>query len=208
MTFSSVYEILDAISTTRKQRFWDWFDGDALKSIWTTTDLSGTNTFGMDDNIDGGFKITTATTNGNRGQIEFNDVRSFTHNASVLIGVMKRATGSMLINMGMFNNTEIFANSFYNGGLVSNDSSDTNYELGTSTAAALSNTASSIAIDTNWRVHKLEFGASDVKLTIDGTLEVTKTTNLPTTKMQPAFGARSRGGAGDGHIRYMEVYNT
>ena len=49
MTFSSVYEMFDPLTTVRKQHFWDWFSGDDLRSTWNKNDISGTNVFAMED---------------------------------------------------------------------------------------------------------------------------------------------------------------
>ena len=50
---------------------------------------------------------------------------------------------------------------------------------------------------------------SDFQATIDGSLQVTKSTNLPTAKLEPVFGNWNiASGAKVGHITYMECYNT
>jgi hypothetical protein len=35
MTFDSVYEMTNPLTTVRKQHFWDWFSGDSLNARWT-----------------------------------------------------------------------------------------------------------------------------------------------------------------------------
>ncbi len=55
--FASIYEAKQALTTVQKQRFVEWFSGDALDSIWTQTNSVGTGTFGMQDDIDGDSKL-------------------------------------------------------------------------------------------------------------------------------------------------------
>jgi len=83
MTFNSVYEILDPISTIRKQRFWDWFDGDALRSWWAQTSFGAGGTVSMEDAVDEGLKIVTNTASLDGQQIDFNDERHYSETASI-----------------------------------------------------------------------------------------------------------------------------
>ena len=56
---------------------------------------------------------------------------------------------------------------------------------------------------------KLEFGASNIKMYIDGVLDVTKTTNRPGAALQPSFDVLTRDSSTNGSLtRYIEAYNT
>jgi hypothetical protein len=90
MTFDSVYEMTNPLTTVRKQHFWDYFSGSTLNSRWTTSNIVGTGTFGMADEVDGGFSIKAGATTGNASGIEFNDIRQYAHDGSVNIAVWKR----------------------------------------------------------------------------------------------------------------------
>lgn len=70
-----------------------------------------------------------------------------------------------------------------------------------------------MALDENWHHSKIEVrpnGNVEVLLTIDGTVEVTRTADLPTIPMQPiCYGIKRSTDAGDYiSIKYCEAYNT
>ena len=84
---------------------------------------------------------------------------------------------------------------------------DTNFNLRTADST-VSQTDTSITKDTAYHTWKWNANSSDVELNLDGTLEVTKTTNLPTTDLQPALMSWNENGNRDvTHIRYLECYN-
>jgi hypothetical protein len=85
----------------------------------------------------------------------------------------------------------------------------TNLLLYTGDASASSQAQTDIPRDIVYHTTKLECGSADIKLTVDGVLKVTKTTNIPTVKLQPVCFVESRDAtAREGRIRYMECYNT
>ena len=207
MTFASVYEMFDPLTTVRKQRFWDWFSGDDLHSRWTKS-TNGSSTFAMDDSIDGGYKIYPGASNTNYAQIHFNNRHHFSETGSVLITVWKQAsTNGGATTVGLLNTNTSWNTNFAGSRFWS--ASDTKFELRTADASTASESATSVDVDTNFHVMKYECGSSDVKMWIEGTLEVTKTTNRPTTRLQPFFMAWNENGNRDyAHIRYLETYNT
>ena len=66
--------------------------------------------------------------------------------------------------------------------------------------------ASATAMGSGFRVGKVECGSANIKLSVDGVLEVTKTTNSPSAKLQPKFSVY--GNTKTASVRYMEAYNT
>ena len=184
-----------------KQHFIEWFSGKSLPSYWTG---AGTGSTSMSDSVDGGLQVTTGTGAYNEYAIDFNTIRQYAHDGSVLIAVAKlSSTASAIYDVALWGTTGGFARVFYDS------TTDTYFELSTYDGTTSTSTASSIAIDTAWHVHKIETGASDIKLTIDGVLQVTKTTNRPTTKMEPFVRATTRTTAAKTiSVRYMECYNT
>ena len=88
--------------------------------------------------------------------------------------------------------------------------SATKFFLGTGDNSSSSNTAGDVDNDTAWHSYKITCGSADILLTIDGVLDITKTTNRPTLKMQPFVEGQSFGSTGARKIsvRYMEALNT
>lgn len=200
--FPSIYELFNALTSISKSHFWDWFDGDSLNNRWTVDVQSGSSSLFIDDVEDGGFKfdIASGTT-----AIHFNAKRHYDETASEIIFVFKcfQTTGQN-IRAGMS-----FLNALFSVdaiALMQSLSSDSFFNLLTGTTGGNSATASSISQDTIFHVYKIENGSADIKLTIDGVLEVTKTTNRPDNRMQPNFGVN--GTNIDGAIRYCEALNT
>tara|TARA_B110000285_G_scaffold214766_1_gene260478 strand:+ start:126 stop:320 length:195 start_codon:yes stop_codon:yes gene_type:complete len=63
-------------------------------------------------------------------------------------------------------------------------------------------------MDTNWHINKLDFSSGDIKVHVDGVLEITKTTNRPTGNAQPEVWVNGQSSTATTHsIRYLEVYN-
>lgn len=199
--FNSMYESFNALTTVNKQHFVEWFSGDAIDSIWTKI---GTGTAQMEDSVDGGFSFESPT--GNVTGYYFNNKRQYAHNGSVFITVAQRinATSGMIVGLNDGSNWD----NPRNEAGVQNDTSNTYYVAISSDSTTQSTTNTSVSVDTSWRVHKGELDGTDLKLTIDGTLEATKTTNMPTAKMQPQFLSYYVSGNGKGALRYYEAYNT
>ena len=89
MAFPSVYEMFAPLTTVRKQHFWDYFSGATLNSRWTVDNHSFGGTATMQDEVDGGVRITGGTGTNHSCEINFNDIRPFAHDGSVFIGVCK-----------------------------------------------------------------------------------------------------------------------
>ena len=211
MTFSSVYEMTNPLTVVRKQHFWDWFSGDSLNARWTQTQVDVPASFTMMDGVDEGFKITADGGANNEGMINFNNKRQYEETGSVSIGVVK-ATDIVSVNSYSGMSGHITGVSAGNGYLVDSsllwvNSNNTNFALITGHATVSNSTEGSVALNTNWQSIKIENGASDTKLSINGVLDVTKdSTYKPTIPMQPVTGAFGNGKSIQ--VRYCEAYNT
>ena len=212
MSFDSVYEITSHLNDVKKQHLVEYFSGDSLNSRWTVTDLTGTNTSSMADSVDGGYIITTGATSGNQRFINFNNKRPYSHNGSVMLCVMRRH-GEASHNMGCGFSDDIsksYSDTAFNYSVIENRHALSTVALKTADGTTPSRTQGSvIGRTTTWHSHKIENGASNIKMTNDGVLDITKTTNRPTVKMQPIFAMQgTASAAATGSVRYMEVYNT
>ena len=207
MAFPSVYEMTNPLTVLRKQHFWEYFSGATLNSRWTQTNVTGTGTFAMADEVDGGFSIKAGATTGNASGIEFNDIRQYAHDGSVNIAVWKRVADTKTDVYTGF--SSVLGLSVLNSAWAVQLNNATNLLLWTGDASAGSQTQTDIPRDIVYHTTKLECGSADIKLTVDGVLKVTKTTNRPTVKLQPVCFVESRDAtAREVRIRYMECYNT
>ena len=207
MTFSSVYEMFDPLTTVRKQHVWDWFNGSDLHSRWTKTDGAGTGTYAMADSIDGGFSVTSGGTIWNNSSLNFNQNRQYAHDGVVVIMVAKRSSAGYMI-AGLNDNNSAW-DSPYNEIAVKNLNTDTYFRIISSDSTTQTETDSTKTIDTSWHNIKLTATNSNLNLTIDGVSVLDKTTNRPIAKMQPLLtSTTSSGGAPTNSYRYFEAYNT
>lgn len=204
-SFASIYEMFNPLTTIAKQRRVEWFDGNTLNTIiWNFTDIVGTGSSAMGDGVDLGLVITTGATDDNESSINHNDIRQYSEIGAISILIAKAIANSRF--RAGFSEDADMSNSF---ALVDMDADNTNYELATDDGTTESSSASSIAIDASFHTHKIENGSANIKLTIDGVLEVTKTTNRPDVTQQPFFAVKARSaGAKTGNISYGEWFNT
>ena len=215
----SVIEHLQPLTTTIKQRFVSDFTGnddtfrDILTYHWT---LNGTNTSGMLDEINGGYEITPAA--GQNVILYTNNIRQFNYNASAFIvstsahgGNPNRAECSFGfsgsnefsgIPVGSESKACFEQDSIYNyfSGCTSQGTGETITALGTFTF-----------YDGNLHICKGETKASSCEFSHAGILGCVITSNLPDSKMQPAYEVRNIGAGTDGakgRIHYFEAWNT
>lgn len=207
--FASLYESFQDLTVLQKQHFIEWFSGKALDLLWRKFQHTGVTTFSMVDGIDGGFQMDTDSAG--VGYIDFDDgttlFRQYKHDASIAIFVCK--TGGVTgagheIGLAGRRGDNALDAMFY-----SNVESQSFTRLRTGDASTSTFTNSSVTRHDNFTTIKLEASTIDIKMTEDGVLEVTKTTNRPTAKMSPKF--RNLGGSaanGISSIRYLEAFNT
>tara|TARA_R110000803_G_scaffold178699_1_gene241118 strand:- start:23 stop:652 length:630 start_codon:yes stop_codon:yes gene_type:complete len=206
----SIYDQLNASGTVAKQRFVENFTGYSLNTDrWATVNSgSGTPSYDMSDSIDGGLSIKTSTTTSTQGNITFNDIRPFSPTGSVFIAVIKQTSIS---------NTRLTAglvgSSVASGVNVSRLQGDTvlntNYRLQNQNTGSATNTSSTTAVDTSFHVHKIEEKSSSIDYSVDGSVAVTSTENLPIVQQQPYIGVFTRDTTeSEINITYCEAYNT
>ena len=196
-----------------KQHFIEWFSGKGGTNrpnfAWVFSNINGGTSAAMSDDVDGGFEISFSTQNSAWGGITMSNTRQYAHDGSVAIGVVKKTFGTGA-GGGHFGFSGSIDTSQSQTATCQFDSGqDANFALRTE-AASGSSTPSSMVLDENWHSTKIDVQSSSVVLTIDGTVEVTRTETLPTTSMQPIYyGIKRSTDAGDYiSIRYMEAYNT
>jgi len=209
MAFPSVYEMFTPLTTVRKQHFWDYFSGATLNSRWTQTNSGGAGTYTMADEVDGGLLITTPTSINTQQNMDFGDKRNFSPTGSVFIAVVKSSWTNVYNDFG-FTNTQPNAQSAIFRWTSHN--SDGKIHLLTCGSGITEDVATSVSGNaTDWSNIKIECKSSSVEGSINGVLERTHSTQIPTndTKLQPYVGIYNTvGSAKTCQIRYMECYNT
>ena len=199
----------------RSKYFEHFFTGDSIDAIWTQTDGAGAGTFAMQDGLNGGLRITTSATGGDRSHIHFNNIRHFDARSSTFYGIVRFQNsangGQVYYGMSAAGDIQGASTHYYiivlnsNSGLISIQTMD-----GTTATATDSDVTSSTAVvpfkiisnGTNIRFYLLVAGA--------WTLKVTKTTNLPTaaTATQPVMQVRTGAAATLwGEALYCKVQN-
>ena len=221
----SIYEQFNPLTTVAKKRFVEWFSGKTLNTDrWFQGYSVASPTWSMVDEVGGGLKVTTGTSTYSDGRIYFahdddnaqneDSVKQFTHDSSTVISIFKE------INV----TTGSYSLSGFNGMIEGNAGTTGTQNANSGTFQTLSNVfcrtgdgsttsqlETDLAKDTNWHMHRTDLYSANCKLTIDGTLKATKTSNLPQSVMTPvfyqAYGSSSGGTGKQGAIRYMEAYN-
>ena len=138
---------------------------------------------------------------------DFNNKRQYDLPNSVVLTVNKSSTIANVNNfVGLFT-VRIQNDDFGYFGNISSLSAS-KFSLNTYDGTTSSATASSSNMDTNWHINKLDFSSGDIKVHVDGVLEITKTTNRPTGNAQPEVWVNGQSSTATTHsIRYLEVYN-
>jgi len=207
MTFNSVYEITNNLSTVAGQHMIEHFTGSSLDDRWTETEVNPAATFAMNDSVDGGFRITADGGANNEGMINFNNKRQYSPTDCAVIWVEKDVQNTSYTGYcGLANGITGVDSDFPEIALLYNWSANTNMGLRTGDASTKSTTESSVALDTDWHCHKIVLTSTDVQQTIDGVLQTVKTSNRPTAILQPVAGVFGNGKSID--VRYCEAYNT
>ena len=204
----SLHEIF-ASGIKPRTRFVEFFSGVELDSErWHYADINGSNSGAMSDSVNGGYTITTAGADSNSAMISFNDIRQFTAGGNVSISVWKKDI-ELSAGLGGLVSVDSAIHPTTQCAVTRNGSTSTKIALLTGDSST-SATDSSLDDDTAFHVYKIECTSPNIQQTIDGVLEIVKTTNRPTTNLQPFFGVQKRTEAGTAvyNLTYCEAYNT
>lgn len=203
---NSLYEKLTPITTIQKLRHRTDFVGKGLDTnVWRANIIVGTGTFQIVDGSDEGLSGTTSGAANDRQVLDFADKRQFSHNSSEIISVSRRVTASTSVILCGLTKDQTGAEEAY----VADFAADTFKKLTTAGASVQSITNTDVAVDTVFHKYKIVLSASDCKLYIDGVLKVTKTTNLPTSAMQPVLYVQTTAASvGEARWKFFEAKHT
>lgn len=207
--FSSVYEMMHPLSRERKTHFWDWFDGDDLRSWWSTLTGSNPGSGAMNNTVDGGYRLTSGSVAIDDYFVIYpNDINHYSNTGSVYINIIKLGSASTIIMHSGLTET-ISVPTDTRAVLYHFNPTETNIIFVTSLNGTSTTVDTGVAYDTNWHVQKIELLPSSSTGTIDGALSAVSTTNLPDVALEPFQKITTRTTAAKTvDIRYMEVYNT
>jgi hypothetical protein len=207
---TSVYELTTPFGKVRKQRFWDYFDGDALRNWWNTVNSSSTNTFQMSDGVNQGFEIVTSGTSQSQGHIAFNNIRPFSATASRVIMEVQQVsnTTQTVMRSGMISE-DVISSTTSDWVFFRYNTADTNFQLNSNAGGGSTNTDTNIARNENWNNFMIDLNSSNNKLHLNGDFVCIKTSNIPVDDLMPIFSEWEFSGntARTGRIRYLECYN-
>ena len=213
----SYYELTTPLSTIKKQHMVEWFthhnNAGSLTQPdrWTYTQITGSagncvsNSYGLSFWSGGG--------GADMATINFNDKRQYSHTGSAVIwiGQIQESNGQGGYGLGG-DKSNFSVNAIKTvtptSGYLMLYTADGSTESGTNSSIPYTATHR-INTDTdgaNWNTYKLEQKSGSSDLTFNGILEVTKTTNQSTAKMQPM--AYTRLAYKTNNVRYCEAWNT
>ncbi len=206
--------IYDQLNMNGKQRVVETFSGGAVDTDrWTTTGFgagAGNTTFTIDNEVDGGALMLVSSGTSGEGMANFNNIRQFSNTGSVFICVTKSndVASGQNSRVGLKHGTDVT----FNGGQLAgteNGYNVTSISSFCADASGFNRTNTSLGRDSSWHTFKGQLTASDYKLAVDGVMETTDTTNLPTVRLQPfLYKAFNSGYTSSSSTRYYEAYNT
>ena len=200
----SLYEQLNPLTTVAGQHFVEDFSGDTLDTFrWYSGNSTG-GTVAMSDSVNGGVILDTGGTQV-RTEINLQNIRPFDSQASACIWVGKT---------GQTTNTELLFGLADANGLASSDVAFVDFNSGSSANWRLNESFSetldtSVAVDTNFHIFKLELGSSSVGLSIDGVLGATSSAAINSDKLQPEVHLHDLSATTNtASFTYCEAWNT
>jgi hypothetical protein len=201
-SLTSVYELTTPFGKERKQRFWDYFDGDALRSWWNT---SGTATISMDDTVNSGVKIVTTSTSGSSGTIDTNTINHYSNTGHVIISRWKSDSATNIdYIVGLATRTGAT-----NRAYIILENSPNAIDLATRDGSTYSSVSFISSPDANWHNFKQQMTSTNFRGYMDGNFEAVKTNNLPADKIGMLISYTTQENVSHtGNISYYEAYNT
>ena len=212
-TSASLYEQLFPLTTVMKQRFVDNFSGDSLNERWAE---HGSGTLVMDDAVNGGLKISSATSGVTRADFAVTDgtkSRQYSGSGSVFLAVAQLTEVQFgIMTMGLEDKFWTEAGDTCHcvvyGDMNGLSASEEKIKL-VSTEFANIDAVTDVGQLYLEHSFKIEMKSSSAELTIDGILEATGGASIA-ANCQPLIEASPSEGTAVSvaNYRYVECYNT
>jgi hypothetical protein len=220
MTYGSVYEITNPLTSVAKQHFVEWFSGKQLDTKWRLQDINGGTSGAMNSkwwSTDfGGYQVSFTTAANAWGGITYNNaVRPFDLQDNTTIWTAKRTFGSAAggFKCGTSNTCNTTENNTVTWSSNTTASPNGYFFIWTKVEAegwGQVKVESDVIIDDYWHTGKLESKPSGINFTLDGVLKATHGTGQGSVKAQP-FATGTGSGTESGrsfNVRYCEAWNT
>jgi len=209
MTFDSVYEMFNPLTDVRKQHFWEWFSGTSLNSKrWYTHSTGGGNSgASMYDAVNGGVRLRAENVDAHCS-IALNFIQQFSPTSSSVIWVGERTSGNLECMWGLGDNS-IWTNAS-DVALWENYGDGQTYLRGVSNDGGGSSASDSdVAVNVTLNCLKIDLSSSNLIYYYNGVSKITKTSDRPTTKLEPLFDSTNKSGSTrDAKATYCEAWNT
>ena len=206
-----------------KQRFVDYFSGDALDTYrWAAYTGGSGGAIAMSDSIDGGLEIKSSTTNMSLIDFAPSDaakIRPFNYNGCVQITTAKLTNvTNAIMRIGMRSNYRTEGGSYVRiqlygaaGGAHGSQENIISINSDNFSVTNTDITSSSTPSMFDWLTHKIECKSSTTEYSINGILKVTAS-GIPDEQLMPFIEVKNEEGTAAsnpiGNVRYMECYNT
>ena len=159
----------------------------------------------MVDEVDEGAFVKTGNTQYNISNLAFNGKRQYNPTGSRIIGVVRRVTSNTSSALGLYN----LLNDGSNQAVTIDNDTRNAYMRAVSGRTTPTATSMTVPVNTVFKLLDIVLGASNIKFSVNGILEITQTVTRPTEKLQPRFSALALTGANaETRCRYLEAYNT
>lgn len=190
---------------TINQKFLYHFCGAGITTgIWFNRQINGTGSvLGINDALNGGNKIQSGTSDGNKTGADTNNFRQFDAQNAVCVTEFKRNSANGIARAGFTaTGSDVAARAQF-----VEDASKTFKQLLSHDGSNGSTIDSNVAIDLAYHQYKMTLGSASIAWSIDKVLQTAKTTNLPTGKMMPQYHAEALSGLGEIEMLHYEAFN-
>lgn len=170
--------------------FTEYASGDEIPTRWTQNNIANV-TFAMTDGLNSGIKLTTGATNGDKGNIHFNNIRHFNPASCTIYGILTVSNTQCIAIVGISSGTGGSDSTQHNvAGGCWQSAGSSYFSLFASDGTGVIS-ATDVLATTSKTPFKIICGATNQKLylLVGGvwTLKLTQSAKLPTSACQPVF---------------------
>jgi len=218
MTFGSVYEITNPLSTVAEQRFVEWFSGTGVDSKrWSLEERTGNTTgSGMHDGLNGGYLLVGSVAGTTQqALLTFDDTKQYHGSGtdgSTIIWVCRLVSpmpnSANVATQGAWGMMGTHPSYWLNGIKINVPTGDASYigfyTMNHATEAG-TNTDMPVGLAMSSRTYQLEQNNANANCYIDGQIKATRTSGMSIYDMQPFLNQKYPDS--DVHATYCEAWN-
>lgn len=175
MSFDA-HEVFSFDSFFQQLLFWDDFEGDSVKDLWSSTGSAGGTSVVIDAQTGGIVRLSTNGDNDDSWRIDWGDVRSLLVSNNVAAEFRFKLTAATLVSARL----SLFFDASNMISFIFDTDVDGNWHIETVDAGTPTDTDSGEAADTDYHVFRIEtLDTPSVGFYIDDVLVGTHITNVP-----------------------------